>query len=65
MENNEKKVLAVKKDLLKVEDGKVYIESEELANAIQNEGLELFVDEEAGMSADVASGIACGGILCW
>lgn len=46
MEN--KKVVALGKDMYKVEDGKVVITSEELANAIQNEGLDLFVDEEAG-----------------
>ncbi len=45
MEN--KKVVALGKDMYKVEDGKVVITSEELANAIQNEGLDLFVDEEA------------------
>jgi hypothetical protein len=43
----DKKLVAIEKDMYKVEDGKVYIESAELANAIQNEGLELFVDEEA------------------
>lgn len=44
----EKKVKALDKELYKVDNGKVYIESEELANAIQN-GLDLFVDEEAGV----------------
>lgn len=55
MENKvvEKKVLALGKEMYKVEDGKVVITSDELANAIQNEGLELFVDEEAGAVADV------------
>ena len=43
----DKKVVAVEKEMYKVEGGRVYIESAELANAIQNEGLDLFVDEEA------------------
>jgi hypothetical protein len=33
--------------MYKVEDLKICIESAELSNAIQNEGLDLFVDEEA------------------
>lgn len=40
-----KKVVSLSKELYKVEDGKVYIESEELANAIQNQNVELFIDE--------------------
>ena len=47
MEN--KNVVALGKDSYKIEDGKVVITSEELANAIQNEGLDLFVDEEAAV----------------
>lgn len=43
----EKKMVAIHKEFFKVVDGKVVIESEELANMIQNEGLDLFVDEEA------------------
>ena len=61
MENNnaqEKKVMALNKEMYKVEGGRVYIESEELANAIQNEGLDLFVDEEAGATSQ---GICFGG----
>jgi len=55
----EKKVIAVSKEMYKVEDGKVYIQSEELANAIQNEGLELFVDEEAGLAAAIQASFLC------
>ncbi|WP_346934754.1 hypothetical protein [Clostridium sp.] len=50
MEN--KNVVALGKDSYKVEDGKIVITSEELANAIQNEGLDLFVDEEAAAVAN-------------
>ena len=54
----EKKVMALNKELYKVEGGRVYIESEELANAIQNDGLDLFVDEEAGaMSNGTCQGV--------
>ncbi|HBA05091.1 hypothetical protein IO99_12835 [Clostridium sulfidigenes] len=55
MEN--KNVVALGKDMYKVEDGKVVITSEELANAIQNEGLDLFVDEEA--AAQQANSFCC------
>jgi len=55
----EKKVIALSKEMYKVEDGKVYIQSEELANAIQNEGLELFVDEEAGIVAVEKAYLIC------
>lgn len=41
------KLMAIKKEMYKVEAGRVYIDSAELANAIQNEGLDLFIDEEA------------------
>lgn len=37
--------------MYKVEDGKVVITSDELANAIQSEGLDLFIDEEAAAIA--------------
>ena len=59
MENKvvEKKVLALGKEMYKVEDGKVVITSDELANAIQNEGLELFVDEEA--ASNQANNVCC------
>ncbi len=53
MEN--KKVIALGRDMYKVEDGKVVITSEELANAIQNEGLDLFVDEEAAAIQAIAN----------
>jgi len=62
MENNnvqEKKVMALNKEMYKVEGGRVYIESEELANAIQNEGLDLFVDEEAGAASQGVCGWSC------
>jgi len=48
----EKKMAVLGKEMYKVVDGKVVIESEELANAIQNEGLDLFVDEEAGLDVN-------------
>ncbi len=54
-----KNVIALGKDMYKVEDGKVVITSEELANAIQNEGIDLFVDEEA--AAIQASNNCCNG----
>ena len=57
MEN--KKVIALGRDMYKVEDGKVVITSEELANAIQNEGIDLFVDEEA--AAIQAANNCCNG----
>jgi len=41
-----------------VQSGKITIESDELANCIQNEGYELGLDEEAGV---VANG---GGCIC-
>lgn len=54
----DKKMVALGKEMYKVVDGKVVIESEELANALQNEGLDLFVDEEA------AALINNGGVSC-
>jgi hypothetical protein len=42
----EKKMMVISKEMYKVEDGKVIIQSEELANAIQNENVDLFVNEE-------------------
>ncbi len=56
MEN--KNVMALGKDLYKVEDRKIIITSEELANAILNEGLDLFIDEEA--AAIQAIYLCCG-----
>lgn len=47
---DEKKFVSIGKEMYKVEDGKVYIESEELANAIQDGQLDLFVDEEAALA---------------
>jgi len=38
-----------------VEGNKITIESDELANCIQNEGLELPLDEEAGVVASLGS----------
>lgn len=43
----DKKMIALNKEMIKVEDGRVFIESEDLANLIQNSDLDLFVDEEA------------------
>ena len=58
----EKKVMAIQKEMYKVEDGKVYIESEELAKAIQDGSLDLFVDEEANMMS--ANDNTICGVLC-
>ncbi len=55
----EKKMIALGKELYKVVDGKVVIESEELANAIQNEGIDLFVNEEAAANANAGCGFFC------
>ena len=43
-----KKIKAIEKENLQVVDGKVVITSEEVANLIQNEAIELTLDEEAG-----------------
>lgn len=45
MEDN-KKLVALEKSMYCVEDGKVVITSDEIARAIQEENLDLFVDEE-------------------
>lgn len=50
----DKKFLSVDKSMFEVKEGKVYIKSEELANAIQNQDLDLFVDEEAAGAAELA-----------
>lgn len=55
----EKKLIAIEKEMYKVEDGKVYIESAELANAIQNDGLDLFVNEEANAFINCGCGAGC------
>jgi len=57
VENAEKHIKIDKADY-SVESGKITIESDELANCIQNEGYELGLDEEAGV---VANG---GGCIC-
>ncbi|WP_234117523.1 hypothetical protein [Clostridium hydrogenum] len=44
------KEIKVTKEQVKVEEGKVYINSAELANAIQNEELDLSAEEEAGLN---------------
>lgn len=54
----EKKSVKITKEMCKVEGGKVFIESDELANAIQNEELfagDSLTDEEAN---------ACHGFGC-
>ncbi len=57
MENTKKdQMTALNKDCYSVIDGKVVIESEELANAL-NEGLELFCDDETASAW--AKGISC------
>jgi len=58
----ERKMIALDKSMYKVEDGKVVIESEALANAIQNEALDLFIDEEA--AAAEAGGLGCIQLIC-
>jgi len=55
----EKKFVALRKDMYEVKDGKVYITSEEIANAIQEQKLELFVDEEAAAAAQGICGLGC------
>lgn len=55
---SEKKMVALEKDMYKIEDGKVVIESPELANAMLEHGVELFIDEEQGAVAD-GLGFAC------
>lgn len=53
-----KNVFKINKDMYKVENGKVFIESDELANAIQNEGIDLYLDEEANnLAADDSNGV--------
>jgi len=61
----EKKVIAIQKEMYKVEDGKVYIESEELAKAIQDGSIDLFVDEEANAMEAGGNIIICKVIICW
>jgi hypothetical protein len=63
----EKKVAAIGKEIYKVEDGKVYIESEELARALQDGELDIFLGEEAaGFAGDTSldDGDKNGGFLC-
>jgi hypothetical protein len=55
----EKKFAALNKDMYEVKDGKVYITCEELANAIQDESLQLFIDEEAAAADKGICGINC------
>lgn len=50
------KEIKVTKEQVKVEGGKVYIDSAELANAIQDQELKFSTDEEAGWN------IACTGV---
>jgi len=52
----EKKQIRIDKADYSVENGKIIIESEELAKCIQNEGFELALDESAGA---VIHGAAC------
>ncbi|MDF2520951.1 MAG: hypothetical protein K0R84_1579 [Clostridia bacterium] len=61
----EKKVIAIDKKMYKIEDGKVVIESDALAHAIQNNSLELFVDEEAAALSEPGLDIGCADIICW
>ncbi|MDU1413611.1 MAG: hypothetical protein E6929_12425 [Clostridium sp.] len=55
---DEKRVLPLDKEMYKIEDGKVVITSDELARAIQDESIELFVDEEQAASLG-GIGFAC------
>ncbi|WP_432403370.1 hypothetical protein [Wukongibacter sp. M2B1] len=52
----EKKMVPINKSNYEVKDGKVVITSEELANAIQNEGLDIFIDEEAAAASPILDG---------
>ncbi|QSX05339.1 hypothetical protein JYG23_11725 [Sedimentibacter sp. zth1] len=54
---NEKKLVALEKKMYCVEDGKLVITSDELAKAIQEENLDLFVDEE--FAASNGSALQC------
>jgi hypothetical protein len=47
------KKLIIKKEDVKIEDGKVKIDSEELSNLIQNQDFDCLVDEEAGSFINV------------
>lgn len=53
-----KKVVKVDQSMYEVIDGKVVINSEELANAVMEEKLDLFVDEEAEGWINIGN---CGG----
>ncbi len=55
----EKKFVTLNKNMYTVEDGKVVISSEELATAIQNAALDLFIDEEANLSSDAKCLCCC------
>lgn len=55
---SEKKMVPLEKDMYKIEEGKVVIESPELANAIQEQGVDLFIDEEQALVAE-GIGFAC------
>lgn len=56
---NGKKMWALEREHYSVKDGKVVIESEELANAIQEKGLDLFIDEEQAAVVADGIGFAC------
>jgi len=58
MTEKAEKFIKIDKADYSVQSGKITIESDELANCIQNEGYELGLDEEAGV---VANG---GGCIC-
>lgn len=48
----------LEKDMHKIEEEKVVVESPEIADAMQDHGVELFIDEEQGAVAD-GLGFAC------
>lgn len=61
----QKNVVAATRELFKIEDGKLFIESEELAKALQDGSVNLFLDEEAGaMIEDAGGDNGCFG-TCW
>lgn len=60
---NEKKLVALGKEMYSVEDGKVVIASEELAKAIQEENVDLFVDEEFAAGNGSVFNKCCNGSI--
>lgn len=45
----EKKCIKIGKEMYIVNDGNIFIESEDLASAIQNQNIDLLIDEEVAI----------------